>query len=155
MEKILSIEETSISDARKIGIIDKCFWYKEYEGYKIITTLHEYFILISSFQECCESWGYFVSEDDVSDFIGKELDEIVLTNTELETKRLGDNPYVKALKDDGGWNYTKEASEIQFVDFKFSDGCVLQFAVYNAHNGYYGHPIYVVKDGKTIFEGEL
>ena len=39
--------------------------------------------------------------------------------------------------------------------FKFADGSVLQFAVYNAHNGYYGHPIIIAKDKEILLQDTL
>ena len=97
--------------------------YGEYDGYKITTEKTEYLILIDNGQCCCESWGYFVSEDDINDYIGKDLIDVALTDKALNNKKLKESGY---YDDYGG---------IQFVDFKFSDGSVLQFAVYNAHNG--------------------
>lgn len=119
--------------------------YCDYDGYKIETTEHVYHILIDDCQNCCESWGYFTSEDDFEDFIGKELIDIELTDTALNKIKLEENcPY-----------FDCDESRIQFVDFKFSDGSVLQFAVYNEHNGYYGHPILVAKDGDIIHQDTL
>ena len=44
---------------------------------------------------------------------------------------------------------------IQFVDFNFSDGDSLKFAVYNSNNGYYGHDIVVARDKKVILDDVL
>ena len=117
--------------------------YGEYDGYKITTEKTEYLILIDNGQCCCESWGYFVSEDDINDYIGKDLIDVALTDKALNNKKLKESGY---YDDCGG---------IQFVDFKFSDGSVLQFAVYNAHNGYYGHPIIVAKGDEIICQDTL
>lgn len=132
MEKLLKINE--ITDIRMSTNI-------AFDGYKIITSEHEYMILIDNGQECCESWGYFSSDDDFKKFIGKELVSIELTDTALNKKKLEEvEPYGL---DEGG---------IQFVDFKMGNGSVLQFAVYNAHNGYYGHSIMVIKDNKILLQ---
>ena len=109
------------------------------EGYRIQTTDHTYWLLIDNQQDCCEQWGYFSTNDDPSDFLGKELIEIRLTDTALNTKKVTDE-----------LPYGLDAGGIQFVDFVFSDGSVLQFAVYNAHNGYYGHAIYFVRDSEML-----
>lgn len=117
--------------------------YGEYDGYKIETDLDTYLILIDNGQSCCESWGYFTSEDDTSEYIGKELIEVRLTDKALNNKKVKDSGY---YEDCGG---------IQFVDFVMSDGSVLQFAVYNAHNGYYGHGIIVAKGSEILLSDTL
>lgn len=152
-EKIVKIEE--IKDVRlgnvgnhsktaQLGIMQMIcgiMGYGEYDGYKITTTEHEYFILISNMQNCCEDWGYMVSEDDFDSFIGKTLVSVELTNMALDKKVVE-----KLYCDD---------DQIQFVDFKMSNGSLLQFAVYNAHNGYYGHPIIVAKDTDILLSTTL
>lgn len=117
--------------------------YGEYDGYEIKTDIHNFLILISNGQCCCESWGYFTSEDETDNFIGKTLIDVELTDKALNTKKVEESGY---YADEGG---------IQFVNFKFSDGTILQFAVYNAHNGYYGHPIIVAKDAEILMEDTL
>ena len=155
MEKVISIEEitnlrlgnTGRNNERvSLGImqmLNALVEYGEYDGYKITTEKTEYLILIDNGQCCCESWGYFVSEDDTSDYIGKNLVDVALTDKALNNKKLTESGYYD--------NY----GGIQFVDFKFSDGSVLQFAVYNAHNGYYGHPIIVAKGDEIICQDTL
>lgn len=155
MEKVISIEEITnlrlgnigrSSEKASLGImqmLNALAGYGEYDGYKITTEKTEYLILIDNGQCCCESWGYFVSEDDTSDYIGKNLVDVALTDKALNNKKLKESGY---YDDYGG---------IQFVDFKFSDGSVLQFAVYNAHNGYYGHPIIVAKGEEIICQDTL
>ena len=116
---------------------------EEYDGYEVKTEKHRFLILISNGQSCCESWGYFASNDDAKEFIGKILIEVTLTDKALNSK---------AVEESG---YFEEAGGIQFVDFCFSDGSKLQFAVYNAHNGYYGHPILVAKDEDILCSDTL
>lgn len=117
--------------------------YSSYDGYRIETSKHSYLILIDNGQSCCESWGYFTSEDDVSLFVGKTLIDVALTDMALNSKAVEESGY---YNDSGG---------IQFVDFRFLDGSVLQFAVYNAHNGYYGHPIIIAKDDEIMLSDTL
>lgn len=116
--------------------------YKMMDGYKVETDKHTFYVLIDNMQSCCESWGYFSNEDDFNDFIGAELFEINLTDKALNKKKLKESGY---YEDEGG---------IQFVDFVTSIG-VFQLAVYNAHNGYYGHGILVLKDNETVLEDVL
>lgn len=115
-----------------------------FDGYEIKTENATYRILIDNGQNCCESWGYFSSDDNFDDYLGKDLIDVSLTDTALNQQRVADS----------GW-YDGDEGGIQFVDFKFSDGSVLQFAVYNAHNGYYGHAIYVIKDEEIIHSDTL
>lgn len=114
-----------------------------YDGWKIITDENEYHILINNGQSCCESWGYIVSENNFSEFIGKDIKDVRLTDTKLNNSSVySDLEHLDA----GG---------VQFVNFEFSDGCVLQFAVYNGHNGYYGHGIIIAKNEDILLSDVL
>ena len=113
---------------------------REHDGYLVETSKHNYKILIENDFQCCEEWGYFSTEDDYKEFIGSELIEVRLTDTTLNTKILEEN--IKHGLEDG---------DIQFVDFVTTGG-VFQLAVYNSHNGYYGHDIIIIKDKIVIFE---
>jgi hypothetical protein len=116
--------------------------YQDMDGYKVETEKHSFFVLIDNGQSCCESWGYFSSEDDLNQFLGAELKEINLTDTALNQQEFEESGYY----DDGGG--------IQFVDFVTDKG-VFQLAVYNAHNGYYGHGILVAKDNEILLNETL
>lgn len=118
--------------------------YGEYDGYSIVTSQHAFLILIDNGQSCCENWGYFSTEDDFSTYIGKELKEVNLTDTALNKRKVEENGY-----------YGYDAGGIQFVDFVFTDGSVLQFAVYNDHNGYYGHGIIFSRDEEIFYSDTL
>lgn len=122
----------------------KEYTYCSYDGYQITTTAHEYQLLIDNGQSCCENWGYFASNDDEQRFVGKELANVEMTDVGLNTKNVKD--ISEYGFDEGG---------IQFVNFKMADGDVLQIAVYNAHNGYYGHDIVFTKDGEIILSNWL
>lgn len=122
MEKIISIKETT----------DDSNW-GGYEGYEIKTDKQTIKLLISAYQQCCESWGYFLTEDKPSDFIGANLHNIKLTDACLNTKKLNESDY---YHDDG---------DLMFVDLETDRG-TLQFVAYNAHNGYYGHEAKVISE---------
>ena len=155
MEKIIEIKEITNFETENVGklegnngsglgfaqLLDVIRGYGEYDGYSIKTNEHEYLILIDNGQSCCESWGYFSSENDFKDFISKELKEVRLTDTALNQQKL--NEIIPYGFDAGG---------IQFVDFVMTDGDILQFAVYNDHNGYYGHSILVTKDNEILLQ---
>ena len=112
------------------------------DGYKIETENHKFYILIDNGQSCCESWGYLSSEDDLVQYVGAELQEVRLTDTALNQTVVEKSDY---YEDSGG---------IQFVDF-VTDRGVFQLAVYNAHNGYYGHGILVAKDDEILLSETL
>ena len=111
------------------------------DGYKVKTTEHTFLVLIDNQQSCCESYGYFASEDNLHEFIGAELFDIELTDTSLKTEAIEEIEYL----DEGG---------VQFVTFKTSKGD-FQLAVYNAHKGYYGHGIIIAEDGKILLQDTL
>lgn len=110
--------------------------YGGYDGYKIETDEHVFYILIDNSQNCCESWGYFSTEEDLKSFVGRDVADFRLS----ESKGNGED---------------YDAGGVQFVDFVMADGMVLQFAVYNSHNGYYGHSIIVAKDDEVIYSDTL
>ena len=64
MEKILEIKEVRIGNEGG---------YDGYEGYLIITDEQEIELTISAGQCCCERSGYFMSEDNIQEYIGAEL----------------------------------------------------------------------------------
>ena len=102
-----------------------------YEGYRIITSTKIYELLIDNVQSCCEDFGHITSEDNFKDFIGAEIKSIRCIDN-------ADYNEIKLLKDAAG-NYV-DVFDCAFVDIDTDKG-KLQFAVYNAHNGYYGHNI--------------
>lgn len=121
MEKILRIEETNFK--RK-----ESDW-NNYEGYQIITDKQTIKLGISDGQSCCERSGYFMSEDDFSEFIGANLIDLAITDTCLNTKKLEAEELYE--------------SDLMFVNLNTNKG-LLQFVAYNSHNGYYGHSAVVV-----------
>lgn len=138
-EKIISIEEVYNVKIEGYGAYSGTLC----DGYKVETSKHTYLIAIDNDQCCCESWGYFSSDDDFGNYIGKTLLSVELTDKALNRMKFEESGY---YDDCGG---------IQFVDFKMTNGSALQFAVYNAHNGYYGHEIYVLKDDYAIHTDTL
>ena len=113
------------------------------DGYKVVTDRHEFHVLIDNGQNCCESWGYLSSEDDLAYFVGSDLLGVNLTDVARNQSKVAAS----------GW-YDGDQGGIQFVDFVTSKG-VLQLAVYNAHNGYYGHGILVLRDRDILFDETL
>lgn len=119
MERIVKIEEVTGIRLGNIGtrtdkvslgmnqMLRALMGYAEYDGYKITTSEHEYNILIDNDQSCCESWGYFSSDDDFDGFISAGLVDVELTDKALNNIKVEESGYYGG--DEGG---------IQFVNFK-------------------------------------
>lgn len=121
MEKILSIEEKE--DFESNTWCNLC-------GYIIVTDKQTIKLGITNSQDCCENFSYFISEDDISEFINSNLLDIKITDTQLKEKE----GFNQNNLDEGG---------VMFVDI-ITDIGVLQFVAYNEHNGYYGHEACVI-----------
>ena len=93
---------------------------------------------INNGQCCCENWGYLISEDDLSEFVGSEYHGVEVVDTKLAHVEMRD---------------IYEGS-CMFVNINTSNG-VLQFVAYNEHNGYYGHEAVVIVDGTTTHSETL
>ena len=125
MNKILEIKE---------------YWNEEYDGYEIKTENDTYYFLIENGQSCCENWGYISSDEDLSKYIGKELLSIDVVNR-------GCKKIVDILDDDCVYE-----DDCVFINLNFSDMSELQLAVYNSHNGYYGHEVVFIKNNEIILK---
>lgn len=128
METIKAIQEWQGSDGS---------WMSAEAGYQIETTDQVITLAIDDESCCCESWGYFLTEDDTSKFIGAELRGVKVTETNRSTTTFNAN------FEDG--NVNLDAGDVMFVDIETDQG-PLQFVAYNSHNGYYGHRARVQSD---------
>ena len=54
-----------------------------YDGYCIETDSRKLYFVINNGQCCCENWGYLSSEDDFGSFIGSELKNVYVTDSEF------------------------------------------------------------------------
>lgn len=102
-----------------------------FEGYIIESDNYIIHILISNDTQCCENYGYIVSEDNINNFIGAELIKISKIDSTCNAKDIN----LDELDLDSG--------EAMFINLETSKG-LLQFAVYNSHNGYYGHNAFIL-----------
>lgn len=103
------------------------------DGYVIITDKgYSLSLLIDNYQNCCESWGYATTEDNLNDFIGSEVIGYTVFD---ENKAVAANKVfdTEIFKTDG-----YDAGSILFLNIHTNKGD-LQFSVYNCHNGYYSH----------------
>ena len=115
METILKIEETTFDGK---------------DGFIITTSDQQIKLGIQNGYACCENWGYFMSEDDTSYFIGSKLIDLKITDTLLKSNNDFDLDNIYE-------------GDVLFVNIETDKG-LLQFVAYNAHNGYYGHEACVV-----------
>lgn len=136
IESIVDIETERVSEASPDHM-------NRYEGYQIVTTERVIDLIIGSEQNCCEKWGYLMSEDDLDDFIGAELHNVTVVDTALNVQALLDKQITVNDHD----------TMTMFVNLETSHG-TLQFVAYNMHNGYYGHRVRVEFD-KNLEHGDL
>lgn len=116
---------------RKIELFSGKEDYSEHEGYAITTDLQVIKLYITNDQHCCENWGYFMTPDDTSDFIGAELVSVAVVDDSLETKEL----FSRIAESPEDSDYL---GDTMFVNIETNKG-TLQFTAYNEHNGYYCH----------------
>ena len=67
-------------------------------------------------------------------------------------KPLADCVFFKKIG--GGYFRDHDFCDIQFINFETDRG-VFQLTVYNTHNGYYGHDIFIQVDDKIVFQKVL
>lgn len=128
-EIIQAITEVTFSPKKKS--------WAQMDGFKIITDKQEIRMGIYNSQSCCESWGFFMSEDDLEQFIGAEPLGVEIVDTCLKPEKMEDFY-------EGG---------TMFVNFNTNRG-LLQFTAYNSHNGYYGHAA-VIESEQLSFSDTL
>lgn len=141
-EKILSITEVDSFDSQPDNK-----WGGFMEGVLIETDKQTIKVLIDNQSSCCEHWGYLISEDEGDDrdyYIGAELTGVSLTDTNLQTTEFT-HDWCNAPKD----AIHLDSGDVMFVNIETNLG-TLQVAVYNAHNGYYGHGVLI--DSKQLKE---
>lgn len=133
MNKILNIEE----------VYDVKFGWNTFDGFKIETEKDTYYFLIENGQNCCENWGYISSNDEYKEYIGKELVGIDVVDNAC-------NKILNILNEDGIYE-----CDCYFINLKFKSWEELQLAVYNQHNGYYGHNVLFIKNDERVIDSEL
>lgn len=141
MEKIKNLGIIqSIEEVIDIKFPDNEDYWEEFSGYKIITNQTELYLVIRSEQQCCEHFGYLISEDDFSKFIGTRLNRVKVTDKNRQSVE---------------YEIKGRDSEYQaiFIDLNTDHG-TLQFTAYNSHNGYYGHNV-IVRTDKVLLEQRL
>lgn len=125
METILKIEEISFKKHESDG------HYDTYGGYQITTDKQTIKLGISEWGQCCENFGYFMSQDEFSQFVGASLIDIKIVDAALNVEKLD--------------NMKMSYPDLMFVNINTSNG-LLQFVAYNEHNGYYSHSAVVLSE---------
>lgn len=124
------IKSISYKDSYHIPGSDR---FARYEG-----VLVEYedgtanFFGIQDGQQCCESYGYISWQEDTdfNDYIGAEVRNISFVETS------GNREFIDWVVD-----RDIDINDCMFFDVETNKGD-LNFAVYNHHNGYYGHRVW-------------
>lgn len=126
MSLITAIDETSFTTGK----------YYDYDGFVITLDSGKSIKMgVSNGQSCCENWGYFMTNDDVSEFIGAQVLAVNIVDGCLNVEKAQDL-------------YEGEA---MFVNIETTKG-TLQFTAYNEHNGYYSHEAVVISEFLTASE---
>ena len=136
-ELITAITEGELTRTKTIkGYKGETTYHEHYDAVVITTNQQVITIGIDNGQSCCESWGILLIQDDIQSFIGAELLGITtITRADLATAE-------KVPED------TDETNTL-FINIQTSVGN-LQVAVYNCHNGYYGHDVFVESTQLTL-----
>lgn len=113
---------------------------KEFCGVIINTTKQTILIGIDNCHRCCENYGSFAVKNEAHIDTNDDLREFVNANL-LDIKVVDTSNSVIAL------DYLKDEKvhldSAMFVNIYTSNG-VLQFVMYNEHNGFYGHSITIL-----------
>lgn len=123
-EIVVVTEDGDFSDENTVG----------FEGYIVrMVSGKSLYVLIAAYQNCCEDWGYMTAEDDDLDYyVGA-----VITKVDVVMGSQGDTGFrtLDAIDYDSGG--------VSFLRIHTTKG-TLVIAVYNAHNGYYGHDVKII-----------
>jgi hypothetical protein len=115
--------------------------WEAYDGYVIECENDIVKIGIDNNQSCCENWGYMSSNDeDLDYYVGADL---------LSVRVVDENLLKTKILEEG--DIFSEGGGIMFVDVDTTRG-VFQIAMYNDHDGYYGHDAVVITKESTICE---
>ena len=134
MSVITSINE--FTDRQGPSAWNKC------DGWEVVCDDQTVTVAIGNTQDCCESWGYFNSDDDPSKFVGANLLRVERVAEDLAKNLVTTIPDMEYGLDEGGAIFVNVVT----------DRGTFQLAVYNAHNGYYGHEAVVISRDVNVTE---
>jgi hypothetical protein len=115
-EKILSIEEFDGYRGSDM--------YSTYTGVRIVTDQQTIEIAVTDESSCCESFGYNIYPEDISDMVGSNIIHM-FDASDIEVGNM----------------YNDEGGQLT-VGIVTDNNKVFYISVYNSHNGYYGHGAY-------------
>lgn len=121
-----------------LSIVDINPFYEELDGVKIDFDNDKSLIFgISNDQDCYEEWVYIsqFDDEDVANHIGAKIRSIEIVDHYVSTQ----------LEEIGACE-----TDCYFLNVMTTKG-ELNFAVYNIHNGYYGHRVTMKYDNKEMF----
>ena len=127
--------------------------YGSEAGYEVGTSQRLITCMIDADQDCCESWGYFMSLDDLESFIGSTLLSIEKVDSLLNVTEIPE--VIRDYRDPS--KIDMDEGDVMFVNFNTDRG-TFQFVAYNAHNGYYSHEARITSRAMTdevMFEAYL
>lgn len=109
-------DNSKIISIKEDGIFTK--YSDSYEGLVIETNNGKICLVISDSQSCCENFGslFFETPDDISIFVGATILSIEDISIQREDE-------------------TENETQLRIT----TDKGVIQYAIYNEHNGYYSH----------------
>lgn len=137
LNEVLKEIDEAPETIRRIQEIDFLHNGDIYVGYQITTSKQYILMGIDADQQCCETSGYLMTNDDLKEFILAEVLSIELVDTALNVEKLNS----KLEQIEVGW--ADDDTQTMFVNINTNKG-VLQFVAYNSHNGYYGHRVVVL-----------
>lgn len=129
----LDVNNKTILEIKKVeDVVLKGKNYK-FDGYRLdLSGFISIYLLIENGQSCCEDYGYISTNDNLQEFVGATILKIELSS-ELQLVDLTEIKKVAGMAE-----YSEFYAE--FITIYTSRGS-FQLAVYNAHNGYYGHQV--------------
>lgn len=116
--------------------------WQSFDGWNVVTDDQTVVVAISNGQDCCESWGYFNSDDDPQKYVGAKL---------LRVERVAEDEAQRLVTTIPDMEYGLDEGGAVFVNI-VTDRGTFQLAAYNSHNGYYGHEAVVISRDLNLSE---
>lgn len=130
---------------KRIKSIDVFYESDNEEGVQIILSDGtEVLFTISNHQRCCEEWGYIsaIGDEDAQNFVGAAVQDISVV--------YGEDKYLTEYFRD----HNISVDDAYFIRVETDQGD-LEFAVYNEHNGYYGHHVQLKIGNNKVVDNYL
>ena len=76
----------TIKEIKEVNNININHMYGNFSGYEVTTNRTKRYILIEDGQQCCENYGYMISEDDVNNYVGATLTNFSVVDKSLKVR---------------------------------------------------------------------